>query len=54
MTALLANRIIMLAVIGGNEVTNPFAVTEVYVLQEGRRMLALLSFTRLLTPEQQH
>jgi hypothetical protein len=37
------------AVVGGNEVTNPFAVTEVYVQQDGRWRLASLSFTRLLT-----
>ena len=37
------------AVVGGNEVTNPFVVTEVYVQQEGRWRLASLSFTRLLT-----
>jgi 4-carboxymuconolactone decarboxylase len=34
-TAILFNRITLLAVVGGNEVTNPFAVTEVYVQQEG-------------------
>jgi len=32
-TAILLNRITLLAVVGGNEVTNPFEVTEVYVLQ---------------------
>ena len=31
MTAILLNRITLLAVVGGNEVTNPFIVTEVYV-----------------------
>ncbi len=51
-TAILLNRIILLAVVGGNEVTNPFMVTEVYVQQEGSWKLASLSFTRLLTPEQ--
>lgn len=30
-TAILLNRITLLAVVGGNEVTNPFIVTEVYV-----------------------
>jgi 4-carboxymuconolactone decarboxylase len=53
-TAVLLNRITLLAVVGGNEVTNPFMVTEVYVQQEGNWTLASLSFTRLLTPEQQH
>lgn len=51
-TAILLNRIMLLAVVGGNEVTNPFMVTEVYVQQEGGWKLASLSFTRLLTPEQ--
>ena len=51
-TAILLNRITLLAVVGGNEVTNPFVVTEVYVQQEGSWKLASLSFTRLLTPEQ--
>jgi len=51
-TAILLNRITLLAVVGGNEVTNPFMVTEVYVQQSGAWTLASLSFTRLLTPEQ--
>jgi Domain of unknown function (DUF4440) len=34
-TAIVLSRIRLLAVVGGNEVTNPFMVTEVYV-QEGR------------------
>ena len=50
-TAILLNRITLLAVVGGNEVTNPFMVTEVYVQQDGIWKLASLSFTRLLTPE---
>jgi hypothetical protein len=49
-TAILLNRITLLAVVGGNEVTNPFMVTEVYVQQEGSWKLASLSFTKLLTP----
>ena len=49
-TAILLNRIRLLAVVGGNEVTNPFVVTEVYVQQGGAWRLASLSFTRLLTP----
>ena len=51
-TAVLLNRITLLAVVGGNEVTNPFMVTEVYVQQEGSWQLASLSFTKLLVPEQ--
>lgn len=53
-TAILLNRIRLLAVVGGNEVTNPFMVTEVYVQQEGSWQLASLSFTRLVTPDQTH
>ena len=49
-TAILLNKIRLVAVVGGNEVTNPFVVTEVYVQQSGTWMLASLSFTRLLTP----
>lgn len=51
-TAILLNKIRLVAVVGGNEVTNPFVVTEVYVQQNGSWTLASLSFTRLLTPEQ--
>ena len=47
-TAILLNRITLLAVVGGNEVTNPFEVTEVYVQQDGSWKLASLSFTKLL------
>lgn len=50
-TAVLLNRITLLAVVGGNEVTNPFMVTEVYVKQEDSWQLASLSFTKLLTPQ---
>jgi hypothetical protein len=53
-TAVLLNRITLLAVVGGNEVANPFVVTEVYVQQEDSWKLVSLSFTRLLTPEQHH
>lgn len=49
-TAILLNRITLLAVVGGNEVINPFVVTEVYVQQSDTWKLASLSFTRLLTP----
>lgn len=47
-TAILLNRIRLDAVVGGNEVTNPFVVTEVYVQQNGTWKLGSLSFTRLL------
>ena len=49
-TAVLLNKIRLVAVVGGNEVTNPFVVTEVYVQQNDTWILASLSFTRLLTP----
>ena len=49
-TAVLLNRITLLAVVGGNEVVNPFMVTEVYVQQNETWKLASLSFTKLLTP----
>ena len=48
-TAILLNRITLLAVVGGNEVTNPFVVTEVYVKLNGTWKLGSLSFTKLLT-----
>jgi len=49
-TAILLNKIRLVAVVGGNEVTNPFVVTEVYVQQSDTWTLASLSFTRLLNP----
>ncbi len=49
-TAILLNRIDLLAEVGGNEVTNPFEVTEVYIKQGNNWMLGSLSFTKLLTP----
>jgi uncharacterized protein DUF4440 len=48
-TAILLNRIRLDAVVGGNAVTNPFMVTEVYVQETGKWKLGSLSFTRLLT-----
>ncbi len=49
-TAILLNRITLLAEVGGNEVTNPFMVTEVYVKKADGWKLGSLSFTRLMTP----
>jgi hypothetical protein len=49
-TAILLNKILLVAIVGGNEVTNPFVVTEVYVQQSSNWTLGSLSFTRLLTP----
>ena len=48
-TAILLNKIRLVAVVGGNEVTNPFVVTEVYVQQGANWTLGSMSFTRLLT-----
>lgn len=52
-TAILLNRITLLAVVGGNEVTNPFIVTEVYVKQNGKWKMGSLSFTRTMGPPPQ-
>jgi hypothetical protein len=49
-TAILLNRITLLAVVGGNEVKNDFVVTEVYLKQNGSWKLAQLSFSHLLAP----
>jgi quercetin dioxygenase-like cupin family protein len=49
-TAILLNKIRLVAIVGGNEVINPFVVTEVYVKQNERWILGSLSFTKLLTP----
>jgi hypothetical protein len=46
-TAIVLSRIRLLAVVGGNEVTNPFMVTEVYLKQSGAWKLVQLSFSRL-------
>jgi hypothetical protein len=49
-TAILLNKITLMAVVGGNEVTNPFMVTEVYIKKNNKWTLGSLSFTKLLTP----
>ncbi len=46
-TAILLNRIRLTAVVGGNEVVNPFMVTEVYVLENGVWKMGSLSFSRV-------
>lgn len=46
-TAILLNRITLLAVVGGREVTNEFEVTEVYVQQKEGWKLGSLSFTKV-------
>jgi 4-carboxymuconolactone decarboxylase len=49
-TAILLNKIRLTAIVGGNEVVNPFVVTEVYVKHNGHWTLGSMSFTKLLTP----
>jgi hypothetical protein len=51
-TAILLNRITLLAEVGGNEVTNPFMVSEVYIKKDGTWKMGSLSFTRLMTSGQ--
>lgn len=46
-TAVILDRLRLTAVVGGNEVVNPFTVTEVYVRIDGRWKLGSLSFTRM-------
>lgn len=47
-TAIILDKIRLTAVVGGREVVNPFIVTEVYILIDGKWKLGSLSFTRLL------
>lgn len=49
-TAILLNDIDLAAVVGGNEVVNPFMVTEVYVKVKGQWKMGSLTFSRLLRP----
>ncbi|HLG41123.1 MAG TPA: nuclear transport factor 2 family protein [Chitinophagaceae bacterium] len=49
-TAILLNDIDLLAVVGGNEVTNPFMVTEVYIKENGKWKMGSLTFSRLTRP----
>ncbi|MEW6005768.1 MAG: nuclear transport factor 2 family protein [Stygiobacter sp.] len=48
-TAIVLSKITLLAVVGGDEVTNPFIVTEVYINENNKWKLGSLSFTRLLS-----
>ena len=48
-TAIVLDKIRLTAIVGGNEVINPFMVTEVYVKQGKRWELGSLSFTKLLS-----
>ncbi len=49
-TAILLNDIDLEAVVGGNTVTNPFMVTEVYIKENGTWKMGSLTFSRLLRP----
>ena len=49
-TAILLNDIDLVAVVGGNEVVNPFMVTEVYVNEKGKWKMGSLTFSRLTRP----
>ena len=49
-TAILLNDIDLEGVVGGNTVTNPFMVTEVYIKDAGRWKMGSLTFSRLMRP----
>ena len=49
-TAILLNDIDLLAVVGGNDVINPFMVTEVYVKENGKWKMGSLTFSKLMRP----
>lgn len=49
-TAILLNDIDLVAVVGGNEVVNPFMVTEVYIKENGKWKMGSLTFSRLMRP----
>lgn len=49
-TVILLNRITLLAVVGNNEVSNPFMVTEVYVKVGNEWKMGSLSFSKLMSP----
>jgi hypothetical protein len=49
-TAILLNDIDLVAKVGGNEVVNPFMVTEVYIKEDGKWKMGSLTFSHLLRP----
>lgn len=49
-TAILLDDMDLVAVVGGNEVTNPFMVTEVHIKENGKWKLAQLTFSHLRRP----
>jgi len=48
--AILLNDIDLQAVLGGNEVTNPFMVTEAHIKEDGKWKMGSLTFSHLLRP----
>ena len=49
-TAILLNDIDLEAEVGGNTVTNPFMVTEVYIKESGKWKMGSLTFSHLMRP----
>ena len=49
-TAILFNDIDLVAEVGGNTVTNPFMVTEVYIKENGKWKMGSLTFSHLMRP----
>jgi hypothetical protein len=49
-TAILLNDIDLQAVVGGNVVVNPFMVTEVYIMDNGKWTMGSLTFSHLMRP----
>lgn len=49
-TAILLNDIDLVAVVGGNEVINPFMVTEVYIKENNQWKMGSLTFSKLMRP----
>ena len=49
-TVILLNDIDLVAVVGGNEVVNPFMVTEVYIKEKGKWTMGSLTFSKLMRP----
>ncbi|WP_336516439.1 nuclear transport factor 2 family protein [Pollutibacter soli] len=49
-TAIILSDIDLVAAVGGNEVVNPFMVTEVFIKENGKWKMGSLSFSRLMRP----
>jgi|SRR5699024_3487698 len=46
-TVVLLNKLVLTAIVNGNEVTNPFVVTEVYTKDGDTLKMASMSYTRI-------